>query len=89
MLRENDVVAVAGRREVLLGVIGEGALEVEDAELLNVPVEGVDVYVTNKEVDGKTLAELAFPARRFLRKITRGAKLYRFLFCRVRRSRPR
>ena len=40
------------------------------------PVEGVDVLVTNKEVDGKTLAELArIPAARgvFLRKITRGA----------------
>ena len=40
------------------------------------PVEGVDVYVTNKAVDGKTLAELARrPGARgvFLRKITRGA----------------
>jgi putative transport protein len=40
------------------------------------PVNGVDVYVTHKEVDGKTLAELAHqPAARgvFLRKITRGA----------------
>lgn len=51
-------------------------LEVNDPELLNVPVEGIDVYVTNKEVDGKTLTELAAqPAGRgvFLRKITRGA----------------
>ena len=50
--------------------------EVEDRELLNMPIEGVDVYVTNKEVDGKTLAELAKqPSARgvFLRKITRGA----------------
>src|SRR5437762_2074159 len=41
-----------------------------------VRVEGVDVLVTNKEVDGKTLEELATrPAARgvFLRKITRGA----------------
>ena len=51
-------------------------IEVEDRELLAVPVEGVDVLVTNKEVDGKTLAELAQrPEARgvFLRKITRGA----------------
>jgi putative transport protein len=50
--------------------------EVNDMELLNMPVEGVDVYVTNKAVDGKTLAELGpSPAARgvFLRKITRGA----------------
>jgi putative transport protein len=50
--------------------------EVNDPELLSMPVEGVDVYVTSKEVDGKTLAELArLPAARgvFLRMITRGA----------------
>ena len=56
VLREGDVVAVAGAREVLVRLIGEGAKEVDDPELLNVPVEGVDVYVTNKAVDGKTLA---------------------------------
>ena len=76
VLREGDVLALAGAREVLVKVIGEAAQEVEDPELLNVPVEGVDVYVTSKAVDGKTLAELArLPEARgvFLRKITRGA----------------
>ena len=96
VLREGDVVAVAGSREALVSIIGERAkmaavagsrdsfaklaseasIEVDDPELLSVPVEGVDVYVTNKEVDGKTLAELAqLPGSRgvFLRKITRGA----------------
>jgi putative transport protein len=96
VLREGDVVAVAGAREALVSIIGERAkmvaaagsresiasaaagvaIEVDDPELLSVPVEGVDVYVTNKEVDGKTLVELGeLPAARgvFLRKITRGA----------------
>jgi putative transport protein len=96
VLREGDVVAVAGSREALVSIIGErakmvaaagsrdsftrlageGTIEVDDPELLSVPVEGVDVYVTNKEVDGKTLVELAQrPGSRgvFLRKITRGA----------------
>ena len=96
VLREGDVVAVAGAREALVSIIGERAkvvavagaresladatsgvaIEVDDPELLSVPVEGVDVYVTNKEVDSKTLAELAgLPGARgvFLRKITRGA----------------
>ncbi len=96
VLREGDVVAVAGAREALVSIIGERAkmvavagaresvadatsgvaIEVDDPELLSVPVEGVDVYVTSKEVDGKTLAELAaLPIARgvFLRKITRGA----------------
>jgi putative transport protein len=76
VIREGDVVAIAGTREVLVKVIGEAAQEVDDPELLNVPVEGIDVYVTSKDVDGKTLAEIARrPEARsvFLRKITRGA----------------
>jgi putative transport protein len=76
VLREGDVVAVVGPREVLVNVLGAQAEEIDDPELLNVPAAGVDVYVTNKVVDGKTLAEIAkMPAARgvFLRKITRGA----------------
>ena len=75
VLQEGDIVAIAGEREVLVTLL-QNADEVEDKELLAVPVEGIDVLVTNKEVDGKTLAELAaMPAARgvFLRKITRGA----------------
>ncbi len=76
VIREGDIVALAGRREVLVELIGGKAEEVNDRELLAVPIEGLDVYVTNKEVDGKTLAELAnLPGARgvFLRKIVRGA----------------
>ena len=76
VIQAGDIVAVAGRREVLVSLIGAGAQEVEDRELLAVPAEGVDVYVTSKDVDGKTLEELAkAPGARgvFLRKITRGA----------------
>ena len=76
VLQEGDVLAVVGAREVIVSLTGAGAKEVDDPELLSVPVEGVDVYVTNKAVDGKTLDELAgLPGARgvFLRKITRGA----------------
>ncbi len=74
-IQAGDVVAVAGRREILVNVIGPAAEEVDDRELLAVPAEGVDVYVTSKDADGKTLAELAkMPSARgvFLRKIARG-----------------
>jgi putative transport protein len=76
VLHSGDVLAVAGPREVLVGQIGTTAVEVDDPELLAVPVAGVDVYVTNKAVDGKTLVEMSqMPAARgvFLRRITRGA----------------
>jgi putative transport protein len=76
VIHAGDVVAVAGRREVLVNLIGAAAEEVNDRELLAVPVEGVDVYVTSKDVDGKPLDELATrPGARgvFLRRIVRGA----------------
>ena len=76
VIQAGDVLAIAGRRDVLVNLIGQAAQEVDDRELLAVPIEGVDVYVTTNEADGKTLAELAkSPAARgvFLRKITRGA----------------
>ena len=75
ILKDGDVVAIAGERDVLLQAL-QSAVEVEDRELLAMPIEGIDVLVTNKDVDGKTLAELATrPETRgvFLRKITRGA----------------
>src|SRR5215475_3859922 len=76
VIHGGDIVAVAGRRDVLVKLIGEQAEEVDDRELLAVPIEGVDVYVTSKDVDGKTLEELStLRSSRgvFLRKITRGA----------------
>src|SRR6266513_1329712 len=76
VLQEGDVVAVVGARDVLVNVLGAQAEEVNDPELLDVPVLGVDVLVTSKAVDGKTLTEIAgMPGARgaFLRKITRGA----------------
>jgi putative transport protein len=76
VLQEGDIVAVVGARDVLVNILGTQAEEVDDPELLDVPIQGVDVLVSNKAVDGKTLTELAaMPGARgaFLRKITRGA----------------
>jgi len=75
-LQEGDLVAVAGPRNVLVDLIGAQAEEIDDPELLAVPIAGEDILVSNKAVDGKTLEELAtMPAARgvFLRKIVRGA----------------
>ncbi len=77
-LREGDVVAVSGRRTMLVEVLeapGSGLREVDDLELLEVPSDVVDVVVTNKAVDGRTLADLATDSSTrgvFLRRITRG-----------------
>ena len=76
VLQGGDIVAVAGSRDVLVSVLGGAAEEVDDRELLAMPIEGVDALVTNKEIDGKTLNDLVkMPETRgvFLRKIVRGA----------------
>jgi putative transport protein len=75
VLEPGDIVAIGGKRDQLIARLGPSGREVEDTELLNVPTEGVDIYVTNKEVDGKPLQELArWPGARgvFLKKIKRG-----------------
>ncbi|WP_295756230.1 aspartate-alanine antiporter [Undibacterium sp.] len=76
VLAVGDIVAVAASRETLLEILGHTGNEVEDIELLSIQAEGVDLYITNKEVNGQTLSELGkLPQTRgvFLRKIVRGA----------------
>ena len=74
VIEAGDVVAIAARRDLLVDLLTDRFHEVDDRELLDVPVEACDVLVTNKEVAGKTLAELSKrPVAHgvFLRKITR------------------
>jgi putative transport protein len=78
MLRAGDSIAVAAARSTLVDIIeapATGLLEVDDRELLSMSGDMVDVVVTNKGLDGRTIAELALEeATRgvFLRKIARG-----------------
>jgi len=75
VLRPGDVVAVAGKREVLVNRLGEGD-EVEDRELLDIPVESVDVLITSKALDGRELMDVAnepYARGVYLNSIRRGA----------------
>jgi len=75
VLEPGDVVAIGGKRDQLIAKLGPSGREVEDLELLDVHTEGVDIYITNKQVDGHTLQEMAhWPGARgvFLKKIKRG-----------------
>jgi putative transport protein len=77
-LRAGDTIAVSGARTTLVEVLeaeGTGLLEVDDRDLLAMTSDLLDVVVTNKDVDGMTLAELGRKDETrgvFLRKITRG-----------------
>ena len=74
-LKAGDVVAVSGPTEALVA-LEQHAKEVADKELLALPVESVDLVITHKDVNGKTLVDLAkedFARGVYLSKITRGA----------------
>jgi putative transport protein len=77
ILRAGDVAAMSGRREVLVQQVDPRLPEVEDKELLDVPAERVDVFVTSADVSGKTLLELSDAP------FARGVYLRRFLRNRI------
>ena len=77
IIHSGDVVAVAARRDVELREESAFGIEVDDAMVLDFPAEFLDVVITNRKIDGKTLQELAemetgrFSRGVFLRKLTR------------------
>jgi putative transport protein len=77
VIRRDDVVAVATRTDIHVergSVIGP---EVQDRDLLDIPIEVLDVVVTNKALTGKSLAELArgeFARGVFLNKLLRASE---------------
>ena len=76
ILQAGDFLAVSGRREVLVGVLGEKK-EVDDRELLSIPVASYEVFVSRPDFVGRTLEDLARnEAVRgvFLSKIMRGTQ---------------
>jgi putative transport protein len=78
ILAAGDVVAVSGRREVLVEVIGKTADEVEHRELLDVPAAAFDVLLTNKTLVGRTLEDIVRSETVFrgvgLRALSRGGQ---------------
>jgi putative transport protein len=74
VLGEGDLVAVLTRSELLMSRGAEIGMEVNDKELLDFPIEFLDVVITNRSVVGKRLAELAamdFARGVFLKKLSR------------------
>jgi putative transport protein len=62
IVQSGDTLAITGRRELLIARLDEQALglrEVDDKSLLNIPAEALDVVVTNGDIDGHSLAEVA------------------------------
>jgi putative transport protein len=76
ILDSGDTIAVLGRTEAMIKMLGPTSSEVADPELLEIPVASFDLYVTTKRIAGRTLQEFADDVEEargvFLRGITRG-----------------
>jgi putative transport protein len=59
VLQGDDIVAVSGPRALLVEQIEPIATEVDDRILLDMPSISLDVFVSNKAINGKTIRELA------------------------------
>jgi len=74
VLNAGDVIALAGRHDVLIEHAAKFGTEVTDPDLAQAEVDPVDVIVTQKRFDGMQLARLAeepFARGIFLRRINR------------------
>lgn len=73
-VQAGDVIAIMARFEVHAARGDLIGAEVSDPELLDIPLEALDVIVTSRSIDGRSLAELAqdqFARGVFLAKLTR------------------
>jgi len=74
VLKAGDVIAMAGRHEVIVDRGHTFGTEVTDQDLAQAALDAVDVVITQKPIDGTTLMELAekpFARGVFLRSISR------------------
>jgi putative transport protein len=77
ILAKGDVITLSGPRQAVIELIDPHAEEVEDIELLDVPVALVDVIVSNPDVAGKPLLGLAkesWARGVYLRSVSRGGQ---------------
>ncbi len=75
VLEVGDIIAVSGPHEAMVEWSNQGD-EVNDHELLDIPIETVNVVVTEKALDGRTLidiADLPFARGVYINRIRRGS----------------
>jgi putative transport protein len=58
VIQAGDTVAVLGRTEALVKVLGPTSSEITDPDLLEIPVASYDLYVTSRRIAGKTLQQI-------------------------------
>ncbi len=76
-IQAGDVIALSGPRQRIVELVGARGTEIEDRELLDIPIAAMDVLLTRGDVANRTLAELANePWARgvYLRSLSRGGQ---------------
>jgi putative transport protein len=74
-LRAGDVIALSGPRQIMIELVGSRAEEIEDRELLDVPITSADVLLMDSKLAGATLAEASrqdWTHGLYLRQVSRG-----------------
>ena len=77
VIRGGDTIAILTRSELLMTRGAEIGAEVDDRELLDFPIEVLDVVITKKSIAGKTMAELSEMSSTrgvFLKKLLRASQ---------------
>ena len=77
VLHAGDLVALSGPRQIIVELIGRPAEEVEDKQLLDVPIAGLDVLLINRSLAGRTLGDIGhedWTRGIYLRSLSRGGQ---------------
>ncbi|GGH11198.1 putative transporter [Alsobacter metallidurans] len=75
VLEAGDILALSGRRDIVVETVGPLADEVEDQELLDLPISAVDVLVQSRDFAGRSIESVAqedWTRSVYLRSMTRG-----------------
>jgi putative transport protein len=76
-LEAGDVIALSGPRQIIVELIGTRAEEIEDKELLDVPVTTADILLMNPKLAGKNLGDASkedWTRGLYLRSVSRGGQ---------------
>ena len=77
VLQDGDVLALSGPRKIIVEMVGSRAEEIEDKELLDLPITTADVFLMKPKLAGARLGEVAtgdWTRGLYLRSISRGGQ---------------
>jgi len=59
IIHTDDIIVIAARQNVILGLLRDAGEEIHDKELLDFPLTSKDIFISKKEIAGRTLSDLA------------------------------